>query len=149
MRKFARRRATWWFLGIAGSAGVLAALLAVFSRPSEPRRSEGVSSVMAQIGYQRSVVRPAIRSKSGEVRGCYLDHLEGNPDRSAGDLELSWNIEGNGKVASPRVVRSEFAGAALENCVVRTVGGWSFPSPPRRDRVQVSHTFSFKREAGT
>ncbi len=105
--------------------------------------------------YLTSQVKNTISKNSGKLLAGYQDYLERQSENNQenprdGDITLDWQIDGNGKVISPAVVRSSFKDLAFQKALVMTVKSWSFPPPPLGMNKYVEHTFRFqdKESAG-
>ncbi len=88
-----------------------------------------------------------IRRHINEVKYCYQNELQGNPDLY-GRVVINFSIMGNGQVAASKVERSTMKNVRVESCVTRAVRRWLFPKPKNGGVVVVSYPFVF-HSAGT
>lgn len=66
--------------------------------------------------------------KTAELQSCWADEYDRNHDRKLeGDVTVQLNISAAGKADEVKVLQSSIKNNSIESCVVRAVGGWTFP----------------------
>jgi len=102
--------------------------------------------------YIASPVKNTVVKHTGEVLACYRYFLARNRAKAEvksieeGPVTLDWQIDDDGRVISPGVVRSAFQDDAFHACLVEKIKTWTFPEPPYGVKKYVEHTFKFKDE---
>ncbi len=89
----------------------------------------------------RDVVRRIMRAHIHELRFCYAQGLQRDPNL-AGTLSLAYAIDGQGRVLAANVARSTLADPAVAQCIATAARRWSFPKPTG-SLVQVTAPFTF------
>ena len=97
-------------------------------------------------GMDPEVIRSIVKKSMGRIRYCYERQLITTPGLS-GQIKLSWIINSQGRVASPKVQRSTMKSAMTEGCILRVIKRLNFPRPDSGGDVLVAFPFYFK--AGT
>lgn len=89
--------------------------------------------------------RNLLETKTPEVRACYDQALEADPNLK-GDVVISYTIEKKtGKLTNMTVLTDQTtAPENLQNCVMSAVEGLEFPRPDQRDGIVQSFTWSFQ-----
>jgi TonB family protein len=100
--------------------------------------------------YLGKQVKNTIVKNSKQVLACYDAYLKriSNDQKSDlprdGNITMDWQIEKNGQVVAPGIVRSTFKNPVFEQALIDTVGNWTFPPPPSGMNKYVEHTFRFQ-----
>lgn len=92
-------------------------------------------------GLTREQVERVVLAHRVAIKYCYEKELQRSPDLN-GKIDIAWVIRPNGSVDRHRVAKSTMNNAAVEGCIVRTVGSWQFPKSDA-DTI-VSYPFFFK-----
>lgn len=100
----------------------------------------GTPEIRGQL--DRDIIARVIREHRREVRSCYENELQRNPDL-AGRIIVRFVISPDGAVASSDVQESDLGNNAVESCIVRRVRRWRFPEPRGGGIVRVSYPFVF------
>jgi|GEM_PF-5455252 len=100
---------------------------------------------LAQVeqGLTADEVGEVIHRHAAEIRYCYEDALLRNPS-TEGKLQLLFKISPRGVVASTEVRSSNLGDARLEDCIIRKLTTWKFPTPKGGIEVPVTYPFVFK-----
>jgi len=101
----------------------------------------GAYSVTGEL--DKETVRRYIQSKMNQIRWCYQQEVQKNPDL-AGQVVFQWIITPTGKVIGVKVVSSSLGNAAVEECIASRIATWIFPSPKGGGTVKVSYPFIFR-----
>ncbi len=88
----------------------------------------------------KEAIRTVIRHHIGEVRACYEQGLDQDPDLD-GRVTISFVISPTGAVQSSEVARTTLDNQRVETCISEAVGGWSFPQPTGGGVVVVNYPF--------
>lgn len=94
-------------------------------------------------GLTKDEVGEVIHKHLSEVRYCYESAMIRTPDLE-GKLMVSFTISGNGVVKSSEVKSSTLPDPRLDDCILRRLGSWKFPSPRGKIDVAVTYPFIFK-----
>jgi TonB family protein len=100
------------------------------------------SSTVEQ-GLTKDEVGEVIHKHLSEVRYCYESAMIRSPDIE-GKLLVSFVIGGTGMVKSSEVKSSTLSDARLDDCILRRLGTWKFPTPRGGIDVAVTYPFIFK-----
>jgi len=90
----------------------------------------------------KTVVRKIVRSHRDQIERCYASGLKANP-HLGGRLVVRFSIDGKGKVTEAKVVESEMAAPAVEQCIRNEIEKWVFPPFGRGDPVTITYPFTF------
>lgn len=85
-------------------------------------------------------IRRVVRQHLNEVRFCYEQGLMQNPSIE-GRVQISWIINGDGRVASSAVASTSMNNARVESCIAQAVRRWTFPQPEGGGSVGVNYPF--------
>ncbi|MCX4246880.1 AgmX/PglI C-terminal domain-containing protein [Paraliomyxa miuraensis] len=88
----------------------------------------------------RDIIRRIVRAHINEVRYCYNQGLERDPNLH-GRVTVQFAIDPQGKVPSSAVAESTLPDASVSTCIARAVKRWKFPKPPSSGLVLVTHPF--------
>jgi hypothetical protein len=109
-----------------------------------PMVGRGLVCLFALAGTMSKVgVDFVVRARLAAIKSCYEVELQKNP-RLAGEIDVAWNIETDGRVSQARVVKSTMNDEKVEGCIVRQVSQWKFP-PPAERTVVGRYPFVFKK----
>jgi len=101
----------------------------------------GAYSVTGEL--DKETVRRYIQSKMNQIRWCYQQEVQKNPDL-AGQVVFQWIITPTGKVIGVKVASSSLSNAAVEECIASRLATWIFPSPKGGGTVKVTYPFIFR-----
>ncbi len=90
----------------------------------------------------RDIIARVIREHRREVRACYEQELQSNPNLE-GRLLVAFVIAPDGQVAGSSIRESSLNNSAVERCVERRLAQWRFPEPRGGGTVQVNYPFVF------
>ncbi len=91
-----------------------------------PRIRQGTAEVRGSLS--KEVIRRVVRRHINEVKFCYEQELNKNPDLE-GRVVVKFIIAASGAVQSAVVASSSIHNSRVENCVVQAVRRWTFPKP--------------------
>ncbi len=100
--------------------------------------------------YLNGPVKNTVVKHSGEILSCYREYLERNKNSTdpnilkEGPVIMDWQVDEDGTVVSPAVVRSGFQDALFHSCLIKKISAWRFPEPPFGVKKYVEHTFKFQ-----
>ena len=130
--------------GGGGGSGSAPGSAAGQSGPSR-RVARSPSIVMGQPmvmgSLDKEIIRRVIRAHMNEVRACYEQGLRRQPTL-AGRVVVRFTISSIGTVSGATVQSSTLGNAQVEQCIVRTVERWRFPSAKGGGIVIVSYPFT-------
>ena len=117
----------------------------VVLKANESKKTSVVSagSSVGKAEMDPEIVRRYIQTKMDQVRWCYQQEVQKNPDL-AGQVKIEWIILATGKVTAVRVAESSLGNTAVEHCLASRVASWQFPSPKGGGSVKVAYPFVFK-----
>ncbi len=102
--------------------------------------------------YISGPVKNTVVKHSSEILACYkefLDRNKANNDpkfQKEGSTTMDWQVDDDGSVISPSMVRSNFTDATFHACMAKKIAIWRFPEPPFGGKKYVEHTFKFQDE---
>lgn len=88
----------------------------------------------------KEIIRRVVRRHLNEVRYCYQQELQANPDLY-GRVVVNFSIMGNGQVATSMVRESSMRNSQVEGCITQAVRRWLFPKPEGGGTVIVTYPF--------
>ncbi len=91
-----------------------------------PRIRQGTAEVRGSLS--KEVIRRVVRRHINEVKFCYEQELNKNPDLE-GRVVVKFIIAASGAVQSAVVASSSIHNSRVESCVVQAVRRWTFPKP--------------------
>lgn len=106
-----------------------------------PKIFAGDISIKGEL--DRETVRRYIQTKMDQIRYCYQQELQKNPDLK-GQISMQWVILPNGNTASVRVAGNTMGNQEVGRCIEQRVATWRFPAPKGGNPVQVTYPFIFK-----
>ncbi len=94
-------------------------------------------------GLTKDEVGEVIHKHLSEIRYCYEISLMRTPDLE-GKMMAAFTIGGNGLVKTSSVKTSTLPDRRLDDCILRRLNSWRFPTPKGRIDVPVTYPFVFK-----
>ena len=91
----------------------------------------------------RDIVRRIARAHLNELRKCYRDRLDEEPELEA-EFEIGFVIDGRGEVRDVRGLGGEKVDRTLRRCVTKAVPTWRFPKPRGGGEVSVTYPMRFE-----
>ena len=107
---------------------------------SQPSRDSGRREADP---YLQKQVKNTLTKRQSQFRECYTSFLTTEPETKSGRVVLDWQVQPDGSVLRPEVVRSELPQATLGECLRDEVARMTFPPPPSGTARYVEHTFRF------
>jgi len=95
-------------------------------------------------GLDRDQIAAVINRNLGQVRFCYEQGLQGNPNLN-GRVAVGFVIGANGSVQTANVENSSLNSKMIEDCIVLRLKSWKFPLPQGGVDVKVSYPFVLRR----
>jgi len=112
----------------------LIALGTLSAGAAEARRAGGGSLL------PRHLIKRVVRTKSGEVRRCYVKGLARDPTLR-GKVVIRFTIAPSGKVVASKVQTSTLGNRQVAACIARAVGRWRFRRPAGGGVVIATYPF--------
>ena len=112
-----------------------------FKKGSEPKVFAGDVTIKGEL--DRETVRRYIQTKMDQIRWCYQQELQKNPELT-GEVRMQWIILPTGFTAKVKVGDSSIRNAAVERCISDRIATWRFPAPKGGNPVQVFYPFIFR-----
>lgn len=103
-----------------------------------------VQEASAEAGLDMDAIAAVIARNSGQIRFCYEQGLQGDPNLS-GRVAVNFTIGGNGAVKVANVGNSTLASKIVEDCIMMRLKSWKFPLPQGGVDVKVSYPFNLRR----
>jgi TonB family protein len=72
-------------------------------------------------------IRDVILKHAGALRACYAAEAQGDTTLN-GQVKVIWRIDPSGVVTSASIATSTVGSACVDECVLREVTRWHFPS---------------------
>jgi TonB family protein len=110
-----------------------------------PKIKPGAAMVKGSLS--KEVIRRVIRQHINEVRFCYESALSAKPDL-AGRVSVQFVISPTGAVQTSKLAQSSLGNSGVENCIVKAVRRWTFPSPEGGGVVIVTYPFVLQPAGG-
>jgi len=95
-------------------------------------------------GLDRDQIAAVINRNLGQVRFCYEQGLQGDPNLN-GRVAVDFTIGANGMVSAANVGNSSLNSKMIEDCIVLRLKSWKFPLPMGGVDVKVSYPFVLRR----
>ncbi len=95
-------------------------------------------------GLDRDQIAAVINKNLGQVRFCYEQGLQGDPN-THGRVAVAFTIGGNGLVKAASLDSSTMNSKIIEDCIVMRLKTWQFPLPQGGVDVKVSYPFVLRR----
>jgi hypothetical protein len=95
-------------------------------------------------GLDRDQIAAVINKNLGQVRFCYEQGLQGDPNLN-GRVAIAFTIGGNGAVKAANVDNSTMNSKAIEDCITMRLKTWQFPLPQGGVDVKVTYPFVLRR----
>lgn len=105
--------------------------------------SMDIAGAAVDEGLTKDEVGEVIHRHLSEVRYCYESAMIRTPDLE-GKLMTAFVIGGNGVVKSTEVKSSTVPDPRLDDCILRRLATWKFPTPRGNIDVAVAYPFIFK-----
>jgi outer membrane biosynthesis protein TonB len=99
---------------------------------------------VVESGLDRDQIAAVIQQHLGEVRFCYEQGLQADPNLS-GRVAVGFTIGGQGSVKVASVENSSLGSKIIEDCIVMRLKSWKFPEPRAGVDVKVSYPFVLRR----
>jgi hypothetical protein len=93
--------------------------------------------------YDKEAVRRVIRAAAGQIRWCYQQALQRDPNLG-GKVVLGFLIAPTGGVQAPKIKSNTMQNSSVGECIRKKSRLWKFPPPPDSGVVTVSYPFLFK-----
>ncbi len=103
-----------------------------------------VQEASADSGLDMDAIAAVIARNSGQIRFCYEQGLQGDPNLS-GRVAVNFTIGGNGSVTMANIGNSTLASKIVEDCIMLRLKSWKFPLPQGGVDVKVSYPFNLRR----
>jgi hypothetical protein len=97
-----------------------------------------------ETGLDRDAIAAVINRNIGQVRFCYEQGLQGNPNLN-GRIAVGFTIGGNGLVKTAGIDSTTMASKIVEDCITMRLKTWKFPLPQGGVDVKVSYPFVLRR----
>jgi len=94
----------------------------------------------AGLPFGADSVQAVAESHQPEVTSCYEERLAQGKD-VRGEVVVGFVIGKDGRATQARVKKSTLGDREVEACVVRAVGGWTFPRPATPQPVTIPFRF--------
>ncbi|MFW6067331.1 MAG: TonB family protein, partial [Myxococcota bacterium] len=107
-------------------------------KASVPKIRSGSADVRGSLS--KEVIRRVIRRHINEVRFCYEQQLNQQPDLE-GRVTVKFIISPTGAVQSAVVSNTSLGSPPAENCIAQAVRRWTFPAPEGGGIVVVNYPF--------
>jgi hypothetical protein len=98
------------------------------------------NDLMLEGGLDKAVIQATIAKYLSQVRACYETGLQSNPGLQ-GQVNMSFQINGNGDVSGANVARSTLGNSQVESCISTRMLNWKFPKPVGGVNVKVNYPF--------
>ena len=108
---------------------------------SRPQIRPGTAAIRGSLSAD--VIRRVVRRHLGEVRFCYEQALNSQPDLR-GTVSVRWIISPTGSVTTSTVSGSTLGSSRVEGCVASAVRRWTFPAPDGGGLVSVTYPFTLE-----
>lgn len=109
--------------------------------------SVGSNDMVLDGGLSRYAINATIAKYLSQVRRCYENELNRNPDIE-GLVSVAFEIGGSGKLNYSRVTKSSLGNKKVEKCITTKMMNWKFPKPKGGVNVKVNYPFML-RPVGT
>lgn len=101
------------------------------------------SNMAIEGGLSRYAINATIAKYLSQVRRCYETQLKFNPALQ-GLVEVSFMINGSGKLDFSKVQRTTLKNPATEKCITTKMMAWQFPKPKGGVKVPVKYPFMLR-----
>lgn len=98
------------------------------------------NDLMLEGGLDKAVIQATIAKYLSQVRACYESGLQSNPALQ-GQVNMAFNITGNGDVSVANVAKSTLGHSGVESCISTKMLNWKFPKPVGGVNVKVNYPF--------
>lgn len=103
-----------------------------------------VQEASVESGLDRDQIAAVINKNLGQVRFCYEQGLQGDPNLH-GRVAVAFTIGGNGLVRTASLEKPTMQSKIIEDCIVMRLKTWQFPLPQGGVDVKVSYPFVLRR----
>jgi TonB family protein len=104
-------------------------------------------NAMVKGSLSKEVIRRVIRQHINEIRFCYEQVLSSKPDLG-GRVSVQFVISPTGAVSTSKLAESTLGSSSVEDCIVKAVRRWTFPSPEGGGVVIVTYPFVLQPAGG-
>jgi hypothetical protein len=101
------------------------------------------SDMVLEGGVSKYAINATIAKYLNQVRRCYETELKNHPELQ-GLVEMSFEINGTGKLNYAKVNKSTLNSAAVEGCISNKMMDWQFPQPKGGVNVPVKYPFMLR-----
>lgn len=109
------------------------------------KSSEIPADPKIQSEYKNQVAR-VIRTRSGEIRACYISFLDRKPKTIEGKIDIVFDVQKNGEIREMEWGLNELQDKEIQECTYKALTGLRFPPLPFGMNSFISHTIAFKSE---
>lgn len=135
--------------GKGGGASGYGKMALVGSSSSSTAFIESIDSeAWSQGGLDKNAIAAVIQRHLSEVRFCYENSLQKNPNLS-GRVSINFTIGQQGLVTLAQVNNSSMGHPPVENCIRDHLRSWKFPKPQGGVNVKVNYPFVLRRVSDT
>jgi hypothetical protein len=103
-----------------------------------------VQEASVESGLDRDQIAAVINKNLGQVRFCYEQGLQGDPNLN-GRVAVGFTIGGNGLVKTAGIDSTTMNSKIIEDCIMMRLKTWQFPLPQGGVDVKVSYPFVLRR----
>ena len=102
-----------------------------------------VRQARAQVqgGMDKDIIRRIVRAHINEVRACYNQGLNRDPNLR-GRVSVNFMITSGGTVGTSVVQDTDLKDRSVANCIAKAVKRWKFPKPPGGGNAIVTYPFT-------
>jgi len=90
-------------------------------------------------------IKRIITQRVPQVRACYERELKKSPGLG-GKVLVSWTIQKDGTVSSPRVRKNTTGSSRLSPCITKAISRWHFPESSSTSDVEYPFVFKAKED---
>jgi len=90
-------------------------------------------------------IKRIITERVPQVRACYERELKKSPGLG-GKVLVSWTIQKDGTVSSPRVRKNTTGSSRLAPCITKAISRWHFPESSSTSDVEYPFVFKAKED---
>lgn len=101
------------------------------------------SDLVLEGGISRYAINATIAKYLNQVRRCYEAELKNKPDLQ-GLVEMSFEINGTGKLNFSKVSKTTLLSPPVESCISSKMMDWQFPKPKGGVNVSVKYPFMLR-----
>jgi hypothetical protein len=101
------------------------------------------SEMVMEGGLSKYVINATIAKYLSQVRRCYESELKNSPELQ-GLVEMSFEINGNGRLNFANVSKTTLNSPPVESCISTKMMDWQFPNPKGGVNVPVKYPFMLR-----